>query len=389
VDFQLSAQQVSIKDAVADLARRFGLDYWRERDLAKEFPTEMWSALGQSGWLGIAIPQEYGGGGMGVLELALVVEEACRAGSGATLSQLFMATPVFGAETLKRHGSEAQRRKYLPRLAAGNLDLCMALTEPNAGSNTLAIQTQAKRDGDDYRVSGQKVWITAIDRAERVLVVARTTPLAEAPRRSHGISLLLAETSAPGISYQPLEKLGTNCLGAYSVYLDNVAVPAEDLIGGEDNGWRCILDTLNAERIITAAGCIATGEIALQLATEYASSRVVFDRPIGSYQAVQFPLARAKIALDMARLMNYKAAWLYDNGKSPGVEANMAKYIAADAAFSACDAALQSFGGNGYSVDNHIARLWRDIRLFRLAPVTQEMILNYVAQHVLRLPRSY
>lgn len=389
MDFDYSEQDRLIRDGVRQTLQDFGLDYWREKDRSHAPPSELWEALGAGGWLGVAIPEEYGGAGGGVQELALVVEEACRAGGGSTLSQLFMNTPVFGGETLKRHGSERQRKDYLPRIASGQMDFAMALTEPNVGSNTLAMETKATRSGDNYRITGQKVWITGVNRAHRVLVVARTTPVDEAPRRTAGISLLLVDTKAEGLTYQPLEKLGTHCLDSFMVFLDDVLVPADELVGHEGEGWSYILDTLNAERVITAAGCIATGDIALKLACDYANKRVVFGRPIGSNQGIQFPLAEIKIELEMARLMNQKAAWLYDRGENTGAEANMAKYFAADVAFRACDRAIQTLGGYGYSAEYHLERLWRDVRLFRLAPVTQEMILNYVGQRVLGLPRSY
>jgi len=389
MDFQLSEQQRLIQQGVRQTVRDFGLEYWREKERAQAFPTELWQALGRGGWLGIAIPEEYGGAGQGLLELALVVEEACRGGGGFTLSQLFMVTPIFGAETVKRHGSEAQRRRYLPKMAAGEMDFCMALTEPNAGSNALATETFAVREGDVYRINGQKVWTTAIDRAQRVLVIARTTPAAEAPHKGFGISLFLADTQVEGLSYHPLEKVGTRCLHSCMVYFDDVRVPADELVGEEGKGWAYILDTLNSERVVTAAGCIAAADIALKLACDYAGKRAVFDRPIGANQGIQFPLAEIKIGLEAARLMNYKAAWLYDRGENAGSEANMAKYLAAEVAFRACDQAMQTLGGYGFAVESDIERLWRDVRLARLAPVTQEMILNYVGQHVLKLPRSY
>ena len=389
MDFHLTEEQQEIQKGVRQTVREFGLEYWREKDRAHQFPTELWNALGKGGWLGIAIPEKYGGAGKGVLELALVVEEACRAGGGATLSQLFMVTPVFGGETLKRHGSEKQRQEFLPKIAAGEMDFCMALTEPNAGSNTLAIEARATRDGDGYRINGQKVWITAVHKAKLCLVVARTTPAAEAPKRTLGISLFFADTDSHGITYTPLEKVGTRCLDSFVMYFDDVYVPADRLVGVENQGWSHILDTLNAERVVTTAGCIATADIALDLACRYAGERNVFGRTIGSNQGIQFPLATIKIQVEMARLMNYKAAWLHDRGENAGAEANMAKYLAAEAAFRACDQAMQTMGGYGYGVEYHIERLWRDVRLFRIAPVSQEMILSYIGQHVLRMPRTY
>jgi acyl-CoA dehydrogenase len=389
MEFQLTDEQRMIQQGVRETTKGFGLEYWRDKDRAHEFPTELWQALGQGGWLGIAIPEEYGGAGRGMLELGLIVEEACRAGGGSTLSQLFMATPVFGGETIKRHGTDAQRHKYLPSIASGQLDFSMALTEPNAGSNALGIETRASRDGDGYRINGQKVWITNIDRAHRCLVVTRTTSQNDAPRKSFGISLFLVETDSPGLSYQPMQKLGTHCLNSCQVFFDDLEVPAADLLGREGEGWTCLLDTLNAERVVTASGCIASADIALKIASEYASERVVFGRTIGANQGIQFPLAECKIMVEAARLLTYKAAWQYDHGEDAGAAANMAKYLAAEVACLACDRAIQTMGGYGYAVESDLERLWRDARLFRIAPVSQEMILNYVGQHVMGMPRSY
>ena len=389
MDFEFTEEQRMIQEGVRETVKEFGLEYWRDKDRAHEFPSELWSTIGKGGWLGVAIPEEYGGAGKGSMELGLVVEEACRAGGGSTLSQMFMMTPVFGAETIKQHGSEAQKRKYLPPMARGELDFSMALTEPNAGSNTLATETRAVREGDNYRINGQKVWTTGIDVAQRCLVVTRTTPLEEAPRKSFGLSLFLADTQTEGLAYQPMEKLGTHCINSCQVFFDDMLVPADELVGEEGKGWGYILDTLNTERVVTAAGCLATADIALNLATEYASTRVVFDRPIGANQGIQFPLADIKITLEAARLLNQKAAWLYDHGHPAGPEANMAKYLAAEVGFQACDRAIQTYGGYGFAVESDLERLFRDVRLFRLAPVAQEMILNYVGQHALGMPRSY
>lgn len=389
MDFALTEQQRLIQQGVRETVKDFGLEYWREKDRAHEYPSELWKTIGRGGWWGIALPEEFGGAGQGTLELALVVEEACRGGGGSTLSQLFMATPVFGGETIKRHGNDDQRRRYLPPMARGELDFSMALTEPNAGSNTLAIETRAVRDGDAYRINGGKVWITNIDHAQKCLVVARTTPADQAPRKSFGLSLLLADVPSDGLSYQPMEKLGTHTLNSCQVFFDDCLVPVPDLVGEEGRGWGYILDTLNAERLVTSAGCLATADIALKLASEYASNRIVFNRPIGMNQGIQFPLAEVKILVEAARLLNYQAGYLFDKGANAGPPANMAKYLAAEAAFWACDRAMQTYGGLGFGVESDIERLFRDARLFRIAPVSQEMILNYVGQHVLGMPRSY
>lgn len=389
MNFERPDYWVPAAEALDELARPYGLDYWLEKDRAHEFPTELWRALGESGWLGVSIPESFGGQGLGFLDAVFVVETACRAGAGSTLAQLFMATPVFGGETIRKHGSEAMKTAILPKIAAGEVDFCMALTEPDAGTDTFATATMAARVSDGFVLNGQKVWITAVPEADYILTIARTTPQSEIERRSQGLSLFLVKADSEGVSSTTLEKVGTNCISSSSLYFDDVFVPDEALIGELDLGWRHLLDTLNTERLVTAAGCIATAEIALRLASEYASSRIVFGRPIGTNQGIQFPLAEIKMRLEAARLLTYKAAWQYDSGDAAGAEANMAKYLAAEVGFDACDRAMQTLGGYGFSTEYHVERLWRDVRLFRLAPVPQELILSYVGQHVLGMPRSY
>ena len=389
MQLELTEEQRLIVQGVRETMKPYGLEYWRRKDQAHEFATEAWQALGRGGWVGIKIPEEYGGAGKGTLELTLVCEEACRAGGGAAQSNPFVSTPDCGAEAVLRYGSEAMRREYLPQIAAGKLDFCIALTEPNAGSNSLAIETRAVRDGDVYRINGQKIWISGIQQAQKALVVTRTTPLAEAPKKSYGISLFIADVPSEGLSFQPIEKMGTHTFQSNMVYFDDLRVRADHLIGQEDEGWKALLDVLNTERMLIAAGCVATADIALGIAARYAGERKVFGRPIGANQGIQFPLADLKIRTDAARLLNYKAAWLSDQGLPCGAEANMAFYLAADVGFFACDQAIQTLGGYGYAVDSDLERLWRDTRLSRLAPISQQMILNYVGQHVLGMPRSY
>lgn len=386
MDFALTEDQRLMADAVRELSGRYGLDYWREKDQRHEFVTEYWEAVGTGGWLGITIPEEYGGGGCGALEAALVVEEAARAGGGATVAQFFMFA-YLQAATIARHGTTEQKARWLPDLATGDLDCAIALTEPDAGSNSLAITTTAVRDDGTYVLNGQKIWISGLERADRVLVAARTAKSADPDDRSRGMTLLLVDTSSAGIETQRIDKLGTNCMTSSTVFLSDVEVPAEDRIGDEGAGWKVLVDTLNVERIVTTAGAVGAGELALGLATAYARDRIVFGRPIGANQGIAFPLARAKAELQAARVLNHKAAWLFDRGEPSAADGNIAKLIATDAAFAACDAALQTHGGYGYAVEYHVERLWRDARLFKIAPVTQEMVLNYVAQHVLGLPR--
>jgi acyl-CoA dehydrogenase len=390
MDFSRPDHWGPIEESVSALSERYGLDYWREKDDRHEFPTELWRALGEGGWLGVSIPAEYGGEGLSFLDAVFVVETACRGGGGSTLSQLFMATPVFGGETIRRHGSDELRRGLLPGIAAGEIDFCMALTEPDAGSDTFATATTAVRNGNgSYVLNGQKVWITAVPEADYILAIARTTPAAKAARRWQGLSLFVIDRDAPGVTHAPLPKVGTHCISASSVYLDDVEVPEGRLVGEPDMGWRHLVDTLNTERLVTAAGCLATADLALGIASEYASERVVFGRAIGANQGIQFPLAELKMRVEAARVLTYKAAWEYDaDPRSGGGAANMAKYLASEVACDATDRAIQTLGGYGLSVEYHVERLWRDCRLFRVAPVANELILSFVAQHVLNLPRS-
>jgi len=308
---------------------------------------------------------------------------------------MFMLNPIFGGVTLSRLGSEAQKAAMLPGLVSGEIMFAMALTEPNAGTNTLEVQSFARTDGasdggDGWRLSGQKVWITAVPQAHKLLVIARTKTLAEAKGKTDGISLFVIDREREGISHQAIDKLGTRTLPSSFVYFDDVRIDRDELVGTLHGGFRQLLDVLNTERIVTTAGLVGTAEAALKIAIDYAAERKIFGgQPIGSYQAIQFPLAEARIQAECARLMNYKAATLHDAGQPYGSEANMGKWLAGHAAAQATDRAIQTLGGMGYSKEFHVERLWRDARLFRIAPVSEEMVLNYVAQHDLAMPRSY
>lgn len=325
-----------------------------------------------------------------MLEVAMAVETLCATGGGSTLSQIFMVNPIFGGISVSLFGSDSMKNELLPGLVSGEVMFAMALTEPDAGSNTLALRSFATQDGDGWRLNGQKIWITAVPQAKKMLVVARTRKLGEGQRKVDGISLFMIDVEREGLTHQPISKLGTNTLPSSSVFFDNVRIERDELVGLEDGGFRQLLDVLNTERIVTTAGLVGTAELSIKLAVEYSINRKVFGgTPIGSYQSLQFPLAEAKVELECARLMNFKAAWLYDRGLPYGSEANMAKFLAGRAAALATDRAMQTMGGMGYAKESHVERLWRDARLFRIAPVSEEMVLNYVAQHDLGMPRSY
>lgn len=390
MDFSLTHEQQMVVETAREVGERFGLDYWARKDRDKAFPSECWKAICEAGLGGALLPEEYGGSGVGMLEMALIVETLAATGAGATLGQLFMLNSVFGGVSLWKFGTEAMKRELLPALCDGTATFCMALTEPDAGTNTLALKTFATPDGDGWRLNGQKTWITAVETARKMLVVARTRRPDEVSKPTQGISMFMIDVERAGLSYQPIDKVGTLTLSSCAVFFDDVRIEPHELVGTLDLGFHELLDVLNTERIITTACMVGAGFLATRLAVQYAGDRKVFaGRPIGSYQGLQFPLAKSHAELECARLMNLKAATLFDQGQPYGSEANLAKLLAADAANHAIDRSMQTLGGMGYSKEFHIERLWRDARLFKFAPVSEEMILNYIAVHDLGMPRSY
>ncbi|MGH6952663.1 MAG: acyl-CoA dehydrogenase family protein [Alphaproteobacteria bacterium] len=390
MDFGLTDEQKLIVETATKIGERFGLDYWRDHDKRKAFSEGAWRAICEAGLAGVALPEEHGGGGLGMVELALVVENLAAGGAGATLAQVFMLNPIFGGVSIARYGTPEMKRELLPRLCRGEMNFCMALTEPDAGSNTLELRTFARRDGNGWRLNGRKIWITGVPQARKMLVVARTRRIDEVRRRSEGLSMFMIDVERQGLSHHPIEKLGTNTLPSSNVYFEDVRIEGSELVGTLDGGWPELLDVLNTERIVTVAGLVASGRLAIKLGVAYGNERTLFKGvPIGAYQGLQFPLARAHAELECARLMNLKAAHLHDRGLPYGSEANTAKLIAAEAAPRAVEQAMQIMGGMGYATESHLERLWRDARLFKFAPVSQEMILNYIASHDLGLPRSY
>lgn len=388
MNFDITDEQKMMQDTARQIGERFGLDYWRQKDAAKEYPHEIWQAICDAGIAGMMVPAEHGGLGLGLVDLALCIEELCRGGAGATLSQMFMLNPVFGGVAIALYGSEAMKRECLPGLCDGSCTFSMALTEPDAGTNSLAMKAQAHRVSGGWEISGQKIWITGVAASRKMLIVARSSPVSE--RRTHGISLFMVDTARDGIRHTAIDKVGTNTLPSSVVYLDRVFAADSEVIGTIDGGWPQLLDILNCERIVTTAGLVGGGGLSIRLGVEYARDRKVFgDRPIGSYQSLQFPLAQHWAELELARLMNLKAASNFDRGLPFGTESNAAKLIASQAASGAAERAMQVMGGMGYSREYHVERLWRDARLFRFAPVSEEMILNYISTVNLGLPRSY
>jgi acyl-CoA dehydrogenase len=388
LNFELTAEQKMIVEAASDIAKDFGPEYWREKDKKHEFPEDFWKSLVDAGFPGIIIPEKYGGGGMGMFEMILAMETLVSEGCGLAGEWFLCLSSVFGGLSIVKHGNEAQKEKYLPKIAKG-MEFCLALTEADAGTNTLNIKTTAVLEGDEYHVNGQKMFISGADRAKGMLLVTRTTPIEKAAKRTLGLSLFLVDLPNPAIEVIPIEKHGINYSKTCEVYINDLTLPKENLLGEADKGWYLILDTINPERMSFSAAACGLGLLAIKKAVEYAKERKVFDAPIGSYQAIQFPLAEAKAKIEAARLLNYKAAWLYDQGKEYAAEANMAKVAAVDAGISAVYYAMQTFGGYGYAVEYDVERWWREINLTRLAPVTQQMALAFIGQHVLGLPKSY
>jgi acyl-CoA dehydrogenase len=388
VEFSDDTEHAPIRAAIRGICARFGDDYWAEADATHTFPWAFYDALADGGWIGIAIPAEYGGGGAGITEASIVVEEVAASGAcmnGASAIHL----SIFGMHPVVRHGSEELKRRYLPSVASGKLHVAFGVTEPDAGTDTTAIRTLAVRDGAGYRITGRKVWTSKALESDRVLLLTRTTPGEQCARRTDGLTLFVANLKDPAVSIRPIPKLGRNAVDSCEVSYDGLYVDAADRVGEEGRGFRYLLDGLNAERVLIAAEALGVGKAALRRAVSYASTRVVFDRPIGANQGISFPLAEAHARLAAAELAIRQAAWRIDNHEPCGEQANVAKFLAADAAFAAADAAVQTHGGFGYATEYHVERYWREARLMRIAPVTQEMVLNYLAEHVLGLPRSY
>lgn len=390
MNFELSPEQESIRAAVKDLCSHFPESYWRERDTDGEFPHAFYRAMGEAGWLGIAIPEAYGGAGLGVQEAALMMQTVAE--SGACLSGCSAVhINVFGLMPVVVFGTEEQKQRMLPPMARGEVKSCFAVTEPNAGLNTTRLKTRAVRQGDKYVVHGQKVWISTAQVADKMLLLARTTPLEDLPpgRQSHGLSLFYTDLDRSKVDVRVIEKMGRKCVDSNELFIDGLEIPVEDRIGEEGQGFKYILHGMNPERILLAAEAVGVGRIALEKAAAYARERVVFDRPIGQNQSIQHPLAKNWVELEAAQLLVRNAAWLYDEGRECGAQANAAKYFAAEAGFKACERAVLTHGGMGYSKEFHVERYLREIMITRIAPVSAELILSHIAERVLGQAKSY
>ncbi|MBO9535258.1 acyl-CoA dehydrogenase family protein [Herbaspirillum sp.] len=376
-----------LRDAVRDLCNTFPPEYWRRVDEARGYPEEFVEALTRAGWLAALIPQEYGGSGLGLTEASVIMEEINRTGgnSGACHGQMY------NMGTLLRHGSEQQKQQYLPRIASGELRLqSMGVTEPTTGTDTTRIKTVAVKKGDRYVVNGQKVWISRIQHSDLMILLARTTPLEQVRKKSEGMSIFIVDLKQAigrGMEVRPILNMVNH--ETNELFFDNLEIPAENLIGEEGRGFKYILDGLNAERTLIAAECIGDGYWFIDKAAQYAKERVVFDRPIGMNQGVQFPIADAYIELEAANLMRYKACELFDAHQPCGAQANMAKFLAAKASWEAANVCLQTHGGFGFACEYDVERKFRETRLYQVAPISTNLIYSYVAEHVLGLPRSF
>src|SRR5437016_2169359 len=388
MDFALSANQESIRDALAKICSRFDDAYWLKKDKEGGYPADFHRALADAGWLGICIPEEYGGSGLGITDAAIMMRTISESGAGMSGASAVHMN-VFGLNPVVVFGTKEQCTRMLPPIIDGRDKSCFAVTEPNTGLNTTQLKTRAVRKGDKYIVNGQKVWISTAQVANKILLLARTTPLEEVKSPTQGLSLFYTDFDKKRVAVHEIEKMGRKTVDSNELFFENFEIPVEDRLGEEGRGFEYILHGMNPERILIAAEAVGLGMAALRRATQYAKERVVFDRPIGKNQAIQHPLARCWMELESANLMVMKAAALYDRNVDCAAEANAAKYLAAEAAFRACETAVLTHGGMGYSKEFHVERYLREVMIPRIAPITPHMILNFIAEKVSGLPKSY
>ena len=388
MNFDLTQEQKAIRDAVSTVCADFPDAYWLQKDREGGFPHDFYAAMARAGWLGVAMPAEYGGAGLGIAEAALMMEAVAASGAGmAGASAIHMN--VFGLHPVVVHGSDTQKRSWLPPIINGEAKACFGVTEPDSGLNTLALKTMAVRKGDRYVVHGQKVWISTAQVAHKILLLARTSPADAVQSRSLGLSLFYTDLDRNKIEVREIEKLGRKAVDSNLLFIDGLEIPVEDRIGEEGRGFEYILHGLNPERVLLAAEATGLGRVALQRAARYAGERIVFGRPIGMNQGIQHPLAECWVDLEAGTLLYQRAAWLYDQGRPCGAEANAAKYFCAEAGYRACETAVLTHGGMGYSKEFHVERYFRESMLPRIAPVSPQLILSFIAERVLGQPKSY
>ncbi|HAF41050.1 MAG TPA: acyl-CoA dehydrogenase [Sphingobium sp.] len=388
MDFALTEDQRSIRENVLQHCGQFSDDYWLARDRDGVFPDDFYAAMAGAGWLGVAMPESVGGAGLGITEAAIMMQAVAEAGGGMTAASTIHG-PVFSLEPIALFGTEEQKQRMIPPVLSGAEKMCFAVTEPNTGLDTTKLKTRAERVEGGYRVNGEKIWITNAHVADRMMLLARTTPLEEVANKTHGLSLFFTRLDRDRIEHQLIPKMGRHAVGSNMLFINDLFIPEGDRIGEEGQGFRIILKGLNPERILLGAEAIGIGRNAIQRAARYARERIVFDRPIGMNQGIQHPLAKCWAQLEAANLMVMQAATKFDKGEDCGVEANAGKYLAAEAAFEACHTAMLTLGGMGYAQEYHVERLLREVLIPRTAPVSPHMILNFLAEKVLDLPKSY
>jgi acyl-CoA dehydrogenase len=388
MDFSLSDEQLAIREAVGRICAVFDDDYWLERDRTGSFPEAFRTALIEGGWLGIAMPEEFGGSGLGITEAAIMMHEIANS-AGAMSAASTVHINLFGPHPIVVFGTQAQKQRWLPDVIAGRTSVCFGVTEPDAGLDTGSIRTLAEKSGNGYVISGQKIWTSTAGRADKILLLARTSPHDASAGHTRGLSLFYTDLDRDYVEVREIEKMGRAAVDSNQVFIDGLPVPQEDRIGEEGKGFQYLLHGLNPERILVGAEAVGIGRRAIELARRYARDRVVFGRPIGQNQAIQHPLADSWMALEAAWLACMRAAWAYDSGQACGAEANSAKYLSAEAAYKACERAVMTHGGMGYAREFHVERLWREVLITRIAPVSPQLILCYIAERVLGLPKSY
>ncbi|MEW9856092.1 acyl-CoA dehydrogenase family protein [Novosphingobium sp. M1R2S20] len=388
MDFSLTQDQQDIREAVLKHCSQFSDEYWLEKDRSGEWPFEFHKAMAEAGWLGVAMPEAVGGAGLGITEAAVMVQAVAESGGGMAAASTIHG-PVFGLEPVILFGTPEQQQRMIPPILSGEEKMCFAVTEPNTGLDTTSLKTRAEKVDGGYRVNGEKIWITNAHVADRMLLIARTTPLEEVKRKTDGLTLFYCKLDREKVEHRLIPKMGRHAVGSNMLFISDLFIPEEDRIGEEGQGFKILLQGLNPERVLLGAEATGLGRVAIQKAARYARERVVFGRPIGQNQGIQHPLAKAWMQVEAASLMVFKAATLFDQGKDCGAEANTAKFLAAEAGYEACQTAVMSMGGMGYAQEYHVERYLREVMIPRIAPVSPHQIMNYIAERVLELPKSY
>jgi acyl-CoA dehydrogenase len=388
VDFAFTEDQLNIREAVLKHCSQFSEDYWLEHDRSGEWPVEFHKMMAEAGWLGIAMPESVGGAGLGITEAAIMMQAVAESGGGLAAASSIHG-PVFGLEPVVLFGTEEQQQRMIPPILSGEQKMCFAVTEPNTGLDTTSLKTKAEKVDGGYRLNGEKVWITNAHVADKMLIIARTTALEDVKKKTEGLTLFYTDLNRDHIEHRLIPKMGRHAVGSNMLFINDLFVPEEDRIGAESQGFKILLQGLNPERVLLGAEATGLGKVAIAKASKYAQERIVFGRPIGQNQGIQHPLAKAWMQVAAAELMVWKAASLFDQGKECGVEANTAKFLAAEAGYEACQTAVMSMGGMGYAQEYHVERYLREVLIPRIAPVSPHQIMNFIAERVLDLPKSY